>query len=81
MHIYIYIMIYFNIIIYHITAVGADEVVCAGGLPVVDVGQDADVPRLRTNGLDANGGAAKVMNFDRLGEQVRPGTFGKINIG
>ena len=25
------------------------------------------------------GAAAKVMNFDRLGNKVRPGTFGKIN--
>ena len=29
-----------------------------------------------------NGAAAKVMNFDRLGKQVRPGTFlGKIKVG
>ena len=28
-----------------------------------------------------NGAAAKVMNFDRLGEKVRPGTSGKIKAG
>ena len=27
------------------------------------------------------GGAAKVINFDRLGKMVRPGTFGKIQVG
>ena len=37
-----------------------------------------DVPRLRTNGVNTNGAAAKVMNVDRLGEKVRPGTFGNI---
>ena len=31
--------------------------------------------------VDTNGTAAKVMTFDRLGEKVRPGTFGKINVG
>ena len=36
---------------------------------------------LRTNGVNTNGAAAKVMNFDRLGEKVRPGTFGKIKVG
>ena len=35
---------------------------------------------LRTNGVNPNGAAAKVRNFDRLGKKVRPGTFGKINI-
>ena len=33
---------------------------------------------LRTNGVNTNVAAAKVMIFDRLGEKVRPGTFGKI---
>ena len=36
---------------------------------------------LRTNGVNANGAAAKVMNFDTLGKKVRPGIFGKINVG
>ena len=36
---------------------------------------------LRTNGVDTNGAAAKVMNFDRLGKEVRPGTLGKIEVG
>ena len=37
--------------------------------------------RLRTNGFNTNGAAANVMNFDRLGKKVRPGTFGNIQIG
>ena len=37
--------------------------------------------RLRTNGVNTNGAAAKVMNSDRLGKRVRPGTFGKIKVG
>ena len=36
---------------------------------------------LRTNGVSTNGAAAKVTNFDRLGEMLRPGTFGKTLIG
>ena len=32
---------------------------------------------LRTNGVNTNGAAAKVMSFDRLGEKVRPGTLGR----
>ena len=36
---------------------------------------------LRTNGVNTNRAAAKVMDFDRLGEKVRPGTFDKINVG
>ena len=36
--------------------------------------------RLRTNGVNNNGAAAKEMNFDRLGKKVRPGTFGKIKV-
>ena len=36
---------------------------------------------LATNGVNTNGAAAKVMNFDRLGEKVRPGTFGNIKVG
>ena len=38
-------------------------------------------PWLRTNGVRANGAAAKVINFDRLGKKVRPGAFGKIKVG
>ena len=41
----------------------------------------ADPIWLRTNGLNTNGAAAKIMNFDRLGKNVRPGTFGKIKVG
>ena len=36
---------------------------------------------LRTNGVNNNGAAAKVTNFDRLGKKVRPGTVGKIQVG
>ena len=36
---------------------------------------------LRTNGVNANGAAAKVMNSDWLGKNVRHGTFGKIKVG
>ena len=36
---------------------------------------------LRTNGVNTNGAAAKVMNFDRLVKKVRPDTFGKIEVG
>ena len=32
---------------------------------------------LRTNGVNTHGAVAKVMNSDRLGKKVRPGTFGK----
>ena len=36
---------------------------------------------LRTNEVDTNGAAAKVMDFDGLGKKGRPGTFGKIKVG
>ena len=35
---------------------------------------------LPTNGVNANGAAAKVANFDRLGKKVRPGTLGNIKV-
>ena len=38
-------------------------------------------PWLRTDGVNTNGAAAKVTHFDRLGKKVRPGTFGKKQIG
>ena len=32
--------------------------------------------------VNTNGAAAKVVNFDRLGKKIRPGTsFGKIKVG
>ena len=31
---------------------------------------------LRKNGVNINGAAARVMNFDRLGKKVLPGIFG-----
>ena len=39
------------------------------------------IPCLRTDGVNTNGAAAKVMNFDGSGERVRPGTFGNIKAG
>ena len=36
---------------------------------------------LRTNEVNTNGAAAKVMNVDRLGKKVRTGAFGKIKVG
>ena len=36
---------------------------------------------MRTNGVNNNGAAAKVMFFDRVGEKVRPDTFGKTKVG
>ena len=32
-------------------------------------------------GVSTNVAAAKVMSFDRLGKQVRPGTSGNIKVG
>ena len=39
------------------------------------------IPWVRTHGVNTNGAAAKVMNFDTLGKKVRPGTFGNIKVG
>ena len=36
---------------------------------------------LRTTGVNTNGAVAKVINYDRLGKKVRPGTPWKINVG
>ena len=36
---------------------------------------------LRTNGVNTNGAAAKVINVDRLGNKVRPSTLGKTRVG
>ena len=35
---------------------------------------------LRTNGVNTDGAAAKVMNFISLGKKVRPSTFGKLKV-
>ena len=43
-------------------------------------GAQSKAPRSRTNGVNANGAAAKVMSFDRLGEKVCPGTLGKTKV-
>ena len=40
-----------------------------------------DEPWLRTNGVNTNGAAAKVMVLDRLWKKIFFGTFGKINDG
>ena len=34
-----------------------------------------------TKGVNTNGAAAKVNDFDRLGKKVRPGPFGNIKVG
>ena len=36
---------------------------------------------LRTNGINTNGAAAKVINFDGLGKMVRPCTSGETKVG
>ena len=36
---------------------------------------------LQTNGVNTHGAAAKVINFDRLGKNIRPGTLGKTKVG
>ena len=36
---------------------------------------------LRTSEVNTNEAAAKVIHVDRLGEKVRPGTFGKVKVG
>ena len=36
---------------------------------------------LRTNGVNTNGAAAKLIKFGRIGNKVRPGTFDNINAG
>ena len=36
---------------------------------------------LRANGVNIDGVAAKVINLDRLGKKVRPGTSGNIQVG
>ena len=50
---------------------------CCGGVAPRDATLEETASWLRTNGVNTNGAAAKVMNFDRLGKKVRPGTFGK----
>ena len=35
---------------------------------------------LRTNAVNTNGAAAKIMNFDRLEKKVCPVTFGRIKV-
>ena len=49
--------------------------------PVPSLAQLRGLIWLRTNGVNTNGAPAKVVNFDSLGKKVRPGTFGKIQIG
>ena len=41
------------------------------------VAASTDMVWLRKNGVNTNGAAAKVRNFDSLGTKVRPGTFGR----
>ena len=65
-YIYIYMYIYIYICIYIYIYALYDRLACASSW-------------LRTNGVNTNGASAKVMNFVRLGEKARPGTFGKTN--
>ena len=44
-------------------------------------GREHVMPWLRTNGVNTNWAAAKVINFGRLGEKVHPGTFGRTKAG
>ena len=73
---------------------GADQARAVGGADAVEevprlharaVAEQASGSRslrwLRTNGVNTNGAAAKVINFGRFGEKVRPGTFGNIKVG
>ena len=46
----------------------------------LDFGERCD-SRLRRNGVNTHGAAAKVMNLDRLGGNIRPGTFEEIKVG
>ena len=43
--------------------------------------EDDELVGCGQNGVNANGAAAEVMHFDRLGTKVRPGTLGKIKVG
>ena len=36
---------------------------------------------LRANGHNTNGAAGKIVSVDGLGKKVRPGIFGKLNVG
>ena len=62
----------------------------AGAAPGADAGAAAaegGAAALRADlacgqhGVNTSGAAAKVMNLDRLGKKVRPGTFGKMTVG
>ena len=53
----------------------------AAGRPAQAARDSVEMLRLRRNGVNTNGAAAKVMNFDRLGKKVCPATFGKIQVG
>ena len=54
---------------------------CGGWTSAAEGSAAARCLWLRTNGVNTNGAAAKVINFDRLGKKVRPGTFGKTKVG
>ena len=49
--------------------------------PICSISPMSNRTWLRTNGVNNNVAAAEVMDFDRLGKRVRPGTFGKIQVG
>ena len=48
---------------------------------VIDKGAPRDGLGCRQMGSTPNGAAAEVINSDRLGEKMRPGTFGEIKAG
>ena len=88
MSIYIYLSIYLSsYIIYIYIYISQENITAAchfkrGGPHAVASFRPAKgMGWLRTNKVNANGAAAKEIDFDRLGKKVRPGTFGKIKVG
>ena len=61
---------------------GHQAVVVHRVAPLVPRLEYASNTRLRINGVNTNGAAAKVMIFERLVKKVRPGTsVGEIKVG
>ena len=78
MYVYVSLSLYIYIYMHtHLAVDAGDALEGHEGPPV-----QHEVPRLRTNGVNTTGAAAKVMNFDRLsGTKIRPGIFGNIKVG
>ena len=66
---------------YRIRYLRAPDVATPGATSAGAKTLKTEKPWLRTNGVNTNGAAAKVMNFDRVGRQVHPGPFGMIKVG